>query len=133
MSCYEYIGTKNSVAYDSELTLHRSPPNGLLCPGEVLTFTCATNGSSILAWISDEYIGTQLGFATFNNIGDTRTSPMNPNTVATLINKTNENGVDMLVSTLRIKVLSDLLDSSVTCMHIDDQIMSTERVQVIGM
>ena len=53
-------------------------------------FTCETRGSTVLAWTSDEYIeagGNE--FATFNNVGDTHTSPVNHNTVA-LINKTSE-------------------------------------------
>ena len=64
-----------------------------LCPGEIVIFTCETRGSAILAWTSDEYIesdGTRMELATFNDVGDTRTSPINSNTVATLIDKTNE-------------------------------------------
>ena len=106
-----------------------------LCPGEIVIFTCETRGSTILAWTSDEYIepgGTRLELATFNDVGDIRTSPVNSNTVATLIDETNENGVDILVSTLRIKAVSEFLDSSVTCIHVDGGTMNTTRVQVLG-
>ena len=108
-----------------------------LCPGEIVIFTCETRGSTILAWTSDEYIesgGTRLVLATFNDIGDTSRSPVtvNSNTIATLINKTRENGVDVLVSTLRIRAVSEFLDSSVTCIHVDGGTTNTARVQVLG-
>ena len=43
-----------------------------LCPGEEVTFTCETRGSSVLAWSSDEYIGssdTRLEIIIFDNVG----------------------------------------------------------------
>ena len=101
-----------------------------------MTFTCETRGSPILAWTSNEYIergGTQLEFATFNDVGDTRISPVNPNTIATLIAKFYENGIGVLRSTLRIRALSEFLNSSVNCLHIVDGTMNTSWVLVIGM
>ena len=111
------------------------PADEPVCPGQVVTFTCETRGSLILAWTSDEYIergGTRLDFATFNNVGYTRISPVNPNTNATLIANFDENGVRVLRSTLRIVTLSGFLNSSVNCLHIGDGTMNTSRVIVIG-
>ena len=106
------------------------------CPGEIISITCETRGSPILAWTSDEYIeqgGTQLAFGTFNAVNFTRVSPVNPNTIATLIENTVENGVSVLVSTLRIKALSAFLSSSVNCIHSGNGNTNSSRVQVIGM
>lgn len=67
-----------------------SPVNDgqFVCSGSVLTFTCETRGSPIIAWSSDVYIGeggAQLGFAAgANNPGDTRISSIIQDTVATL-------------------------------------------------
>ena len=99
-----------------------------------MTFTCETRGSPILAWTSDEYIergGTQLEFATFNDVNDTRISPVNSKTIATLIANFEENGVRVLRSTLRIRALSGFLNSSVNCLG--DGTMNTSRILVIGM
>ena len=80
------------------------PWGKFMCPGDELIFTCVTRGSQTTAWTSDEYVepGTELDFGVFNIIGDTRTSPVNQSTVATLINNNNENGVVLLKSELRI-------------------------------
>ena len=105
-------------------------PEDPVCPGVIVTFTCETRGSSALAWASDEYIasdGSRLEFATFNSIGDRRTSPVNLNTVATLVNKTD----GILVSELHIKALSQFLNSSVAC--IVGSKRNTTLVQVLGM
>ena len=107
-----------------------------LCPGDIVTFNCETRGSTILAWTSDEYIetgGTRLAFGTFNSVGTEEISPLNPNTVATLISNTIEDGVPVLVSTLRIRALSQFLNSSVTCIHIGSGTTNTTMVQVLGM
>ena len=107
-----------------------------LCPGEEVTITCKTRGSALLAWASEEYIGargTRLEFATFNNIGDIRTSHMNPNTVATLINKTVEDGVQVLVSQLRITAQSQFMNPSVTCTNGRFGTQNTTRLHILGM
>ena len=67
-----------------------------LCLGEEVNITRETRGSAVLAWASEKYIeagAAQLEFLITDNIGVTRASPVNPNTVATLIKNTNENGV----------------------------------------
>ena len=101
-----------------------------------MIFTCETRGSPIIAWTSEEYIergATQLNFATFNSIGATKTSPIHPNTIATLTNNTMEDGVQVLVSELRIRALSQFLNSSVTCIHIGNGTTNTTMFQVFGM
>ena len=106
-----------------------------LCPGEEVIITCEMRGSSVMAWISDEYIGSgsPLHFLIIDNIGDWHTSSINPNTIATLVNNTVEDGVQVLVSQLRIRVLSPLMNSSVTCM---DVVLGTQTIaglHVLGM
>ena len=106
-----------------------------LCPGEEVTITCEIRGSPVLAWASEEYIGargTRLEFAAFDSIGDTRTSHMNPNTVATLINKTVEDGVQVLVSQLRITAQSQFMNPSVTCTN-GRFGTNTTRLHILGM
>ena len=130
-----HAGTHILVINGQTLIISSNLTGERLCPGEIVIFTCETRGSTILAWTSDEYIepgGTRLELATFNDVGDTRTSPVNLNTVATLISETRESGIDVLVSTLRIRALSEFLDSSVTCIHVDGGTMNTTRIQVLG-
>ena len=88
-----------------------------LCPGEEVTITCETRGSPVIAWRSEEYIGSGvlIEFGNIHSVG--YTSYVNSNTVATLINNTIDNGVSVLVSQLRIIALSGSLTSSVTCIH----------------
>lgn len=108
----------------------------ILCPGEDITFTCVTRGSPIIAWQSDEYIGeggTQLEFATFNNQGDTDSSSVNPDTVATLTRNSNEDGVQVLESKLRVITSAEFPDASVTCVHVGTGIKNTTRFHVLGM
>ena len=108
-----------------------------VCPGEEVTFTCETRGSPVITWSSDEYIGirgTQLQFTIIDSVGTTRTSDhVNPNTVATLINVTNENGDDVLVSQLRIVALSGFLTSSVACIDGSSGAINTVMFHVSGM
>ena len=91
-----------------------------LCPGEEVIITCETRGSSVMAWISDEYIGSGslLQFLIIDNIGDWHTSSVNPNTIATLINNTVEDGELILESQLRIRAVSQFMNSSVTCIDL---------------
>ena len=102
--------------------------------GEIITFTCVTRGSPILAWTSDQYIeqgGTQLEFATFNNEGETRSSPINTDTVATLTRKAVENSQQVLESQLRITTLPSFPTFSVSCIHIGRGEMDTTKHQLL--
>ena len=85
----------------SDTNQHKQPA----CPGEEITFTCETVGSPSIGWTSDEYIerdGNPLEFAQFDNVENMQHSPVNPETVVTLINKNIDGGI--LKSQLRIVV-----------------------------
>ena len=86
------------------------------CPGEEVTFTCTTRGSSTLAlaWESNEYIGQGdlLQFTQLDRPGMSIASMINENVTATLTKNTDENGTPILESELRI--VADL-GSVVTC------------------
>lgn len=121
-SC-SYIYIHAAVVTPRPPTVVLQPEGPLvLCPrnGSEVMLTCTTRGSNILYWSSDCYIepgGTQLELATFNAIGDTRISPINSNTVATLTNKSIDNGEVVLESELHflIDLGSNCHTSSITC------------------
>ena len=88
--------------------------------GQTVNFRCVIRGSStILSWISEDYIGTggtALEFSTAHRPGTTDPSPVNSDTVATLISvSTDANGVVEIVSELRIRASIRYLTSSVGC------------------
>ena len=87
-----------------------------VCPGNTIIFTCTTTGSSLLAWISKEYIGSgsQIEFrSVIDPVGTIRNSTSNPETVANLTAINN----DVLTSTLRIKTGSTTSNVSVSCIN----------------
>lgn len=90
-----------------------------VCPGGVIVFTCTTNGSSTLAWRSEEYIGSssQFEFRSIDPIGILRTSTSNPETIANLTAIQNTNGLLILTSTLRIATRSTPPNVSVSCFN----------------
>jgi hypothetical protein len=73
---------------------------------QAIVFTCTTRGSGILNWQSAEYIapGTDGLPLQILSLGNTTTlqSSSDPNTVATRIKVSNNNGVTVIVSELRI-------------------------------
>ena len=83
------------------------------CPGATVTFTCRVNGSSILSWISTDYIGEhhQLHLTAGSEIGQPVGTEINSDTMATLTDK--DGGV--LTSELRIVVSLEFRNPSVTC------------------
>ena len=99
------------------------PQNGSACPDEDLIFTCVASDSTILAWKSDEYIGTggvQILFSDRDSPGTVRRSPQNTNTVAMLLNKTYERGVPTLQCQLNITVSPAIIQEyhhSVICIN----------------
>ena len=117
------------VSQALELT---GPTPNTTCPGEVVTFTCVTRGSPIIAWRSDDYIGTtQLEFAAVNNVGAT---DGNQNTaIATLTGNVVVGGVRVLISELKITTSSTFPTSSVSCVHIGSGAVNTTSFQVLGM
>ena len=105
-----------------------------VCLGREINFTCQTSGSQSIAWTSSQYIdpdGSRLDFAQFNTVGQTKPSPINPNTTATLINKTNETGIDVLLSELRIIIIPQFDTFSVSCSR-DNGIETTISLRLLG-
>ena len=86
-------------------------------PQEIVVFTCTIRGSGILNWFSDEYIGMESLPLQIIAVGNTTTvrSNSDPNTVATRISVTNENGVIGIVSELRITASVLHLMAAVSC------------------
>jgi hypothetical protein len=79
--------------------------------------TCTTNGS-VVAWISDEYIGingNHLEFGSQDSVGHTVPSTINPNTFAELIRK---EGDRVIESQLHITVSENIPTANVTCSDI---------------
>jgi hypothetical protein len=76
--------------------------------------------SPTIAFASVDYIdvGSQLEFAAFNRPGDTSTSPINPNTVAALVeNSINADRRQILISELRLRVSPQYPTFSISCFH----------------
>lgn len=99
------------------MTLTSTLEGSQSCTGEEITFTCTT-GAPSLCWQSDQYIGTggQLEVLCADNIGKTYQSKIYPNTVAKLVNKSNnclDESTRMIVSELKIVVTS--IGGTVTC------------------
>ena len=99
-------------------------------PEEIVTFTCITMGSSILAWESRDYIGDgiQLEFISIDSPGLTQQS--GTTTFATLDSVTNDNGEIVLVSTLQITASSQFPTSSVACRHVDSGTLNSTTFNV---
>ena len=88
-----------------------------VCPNDVINFNCMVEGARILAWISDQYIGTggmQLEFIATHSEGYELRSNVDPNVVATLTSTDNNRS---LTSTLRIIVASpdNISNSTIVC------------------
>ena len=95
--------------------------------------TCTTHSSTILAWKSSDYIGdgTQLEFLSVHQPGTSLESATNPNTSATLVSVSMENG--KIVSTLSIVVLANLGGvHRVTCINVGIGTRETIYFQVGG-
>lgn len=119
-----------------EITTNALVNGSSICPGTRVSFTCETRGSFAIAWSSDEFIGTgnvQLLFAAGANVvGDNRRRNNAFDAEAVLDRNDDENGVQVLVSTLYITVLPNLPDGSVTCMHVGNGNTSSINIGVMG-
>jgi hypothetical protein len=119
------------------ITLTSTIFNGdVVCPGEIVTFTCVTRNSAIIGWNSIEYIGTglQLEFDEGGNRDEIHRGSIDSDTMATFINDTLENGIRVLVSELQINVSSISAFPSVTCVHVSNNERNTSTFRVlIGM
>ena len=137
--------TETSTIDLKGINLFNSSDGLKACNGKVITFTCMTKGSPIIAWSSDTYIGmgnVQLAFAAENdNVGTRRNSSSNPNTVAELVTKeTDSNGTQILISNLTITTTTEhsedsnnnIITSSVMCINIGDSTTKTLDFHVLG-
>ena len=93
----------------------------VVTPHVRVNFTCITRGSDILEWLSDEYIGPggdrlQILSGSSRN---SATSNSNPDTVATRISVTTENGEVVIVSILSIVVSAQYPTATITCSNSD--------------
>ena len=105
----------------------------ITCPGDEVTFTCETRGSSVIAWTSDDYIRDQLEFNAGDSFDETRQDSVDANTIATFINNTREeDGTRVLESQLKIVVSSTSLSPSVTCIQVRDNVQESFPFQVLG-
>lgn len=101
-------------------------------PQQEITFTCETKGSHIIAWSSNHYIGgngAQLELTTATDADHMATSLIDAMTIATLVNITEEDGMTILVSELRIKVLPQYFISSISCHNVGHNTASTSTFQ----
>lgn len=102
------------------------------CPGQEVIFTCATNGSLVTAWSSEEYIGIngrQLEFITSHPLGHRVTSMVNPNTFAELTMKMGELVTE---SQLHILVSRDIPVANITCADVSGGSSSSTLFEVLG-
>ncbi|MCG8621182.1 MAG: hypothetical protein MJE68_04145 [Proteobacteria bacterium] len=103
----ELTSTLHSTLYDVQIAY----------VDEMIVFTCVVRGSDIMAWTSEEYIGTggqQLPFAAAEPEGSVQRAIRNNQTVATLVTAVNTGEV-MIVSELRIRIMSTHPLASVQC------------------
>ena len=107
----------NAVTLLSNILLNQR----LAIPQLRVNFTCTTRGSDILEWLSDEYIGPggdrlQILSGSSRN---SATSNSNPDTVATRISVTTENGKVVIMSILSIVVSAQYPTATITCSNSD--------------
>lgn len=97
------------------------PVERVVYPEVEVTFTCIAVDSIIVSWISEEYIGSsrEIQFSVNDAPGSNETCQNDPNTIATLIDNSVENGVPVLTSQLNITVLWSTIPHSktVTCVN----------------
>ena len=102
--------------------------------GENVTFTCMARESSLIAWSSNEYIGSdglRLEFASVEPVGSMQSVP-GGGTAAQLINSTYEDGIVTVVSQLNVLVQSTYQISSITCHNIGMGTTNTTSFEIAG-
>ena len=99
-----------------------------------INFTCITRGSDILEWISDEYIGPGGDRLQILSASERTTaiSNSNPDTIATRISVTTENGEVVIVSMLSILVSSQFHTATIICSNSDRGIIQNITFQTVG-
>ena len=120
-----------SVNSQQELVTLDTTSDNSVRPGDNVTFTCTTTGSSIIAWSSDEYIGTgglRLEVSAVTHRDNSQISP------ATAILLYNSEGTGAIVLTSALSLIAKGIPYiSVTCINTGREINSTIRLNVSGM
>ena len=102
------------------------------------TYLCETRGSETLVWRSPQLIGLggkQIQFASFETLGTTKRSKINPYVEATLIKTDRENGVRILKCNLSITLfnVSSFEEYSIVCLNTGLDTENNLNVEVNGM
>ena len=98
---------------------------------ETVVFTCRAEGNS-LGWSSDEYIGAGGSRLEFVSIDPTGTTYRVGQTVATLTNISNANGLTTLESLLQVSVQSAFQISSIRCHSLGSDTVNTILFETAG-
>ena len=104
----------------------------LVCSGERVIFTCITRGSPILEWFSEEYIGTGGDRLQILSGSDRNTSSITPDVVAVRINVTNDNGITVIISELRIIASIKYPRATVSCSNGDQRLKQNITFRIFG-
>ena len=103
------------------------------CPEEEIIFDCIVEGSHILIWNSNEYIGAgsgaQLEFSSRNSIGSRVISQVDSHVFAQLTKNADKGGTVMLQSTLRIV---STRNSTIKCLTLDPGSTGSANLTVLG-
>jgi hypothetical protein len=104
-----------------------------VCPGEVITFTCVTNGTLSHNWTSDvnEYIVDQLEFAAFHLPGEIRSETLLASAQLIAV----ENRTQGIIrSELRLTVAADFPIPNISCLNVDHgpRLTNSTSFQLLG-
>ena len=134
LSYFFFVATSLTAVSCQSVTIASNVSEGeTVCPGQTVTFTCVTRGALFVQWVSEDYIGN-------GDIQVSETIPFNQrvqrsgnrNVFATLVNRTVEDRILVLVSQLHVIVSSVPLTPSVTCINDFDTTRKTSTFRVQG-
>ena len=115
-----YLGLLLLTKSDPDLV--STVPNGArVYVGQPITIACTTSGTQILAWESNEYIGSggQLAFGPGDRPGRVINSEIQDNTFAVLLRNSMVDGEPQLESRLRLTVDSKSQNFTIICRSVD--------------
>ena len=124
-----------TLVFPQTVQINSTVANGdVLCPGQVISFTCETSGSGSIAWSSSDYIGqgSQILFSIGENVGQVSHSVINPTTFAMLQRSEIVGGIPMLKSQLTLSVSAAFPNPSVTCEHVGNGQNVGRQFQPLG-
>ena len=92
------------------------------CPDEQLSFHCEAIDTEIVAWKSDEYVGTngeEIQFSILEHPGTIKRSTHNPNAIAMLLSSSYMRGIPIMQCQLNITVSATILQygHSISCLN----------------